>query len=66
MLGAGSAGTGICSLLLRAMVDAGAPEAEARSRFYLVDRDGKYLGFLPPGTDGDHIAEAIRAYLARP
>src|ERR1700753_729638 len=40
VLGAGSAGTGICSLLLRAMVDAGAPEAEARSRFYLVDRDG--------------------------
>jgi malate dehydrogenase (oxaloacetate-decarboxylating) len=40
VLGAGSAGTGICSLLLRAMVDAGAAEAEARSRFYLVDREG--------------------------
>ena len=40
VFGAGSAGTGICALLSRAMVDAGLPEAEARSRFYLVDRDG--------------------------
>jgi malate dehydrogenase (oxaloacetate-decarboxylating) len=40
VLGAGSAGTGICSLLLRAMIEAGLSEAEARSRFYLVDRDG--------------------------
>src|SRR6202451_1412573 len=40
VFGAGSAGTGICSLLLRAMVDAGPAAAEARGRFYLVDRDG--------------------------
>src|SRR5580692_7089377 len=40
VFGAGSAGTGICALLWRAMVDAGLPEGEARSRFYLVDRDG--------------------------
>ena len=40
VLGAGSAGTGICALLLRAMVDAGLSEAEARRRFYLVDRHG--------------------------
>jgi len=40
VLGAGSAGTGICALLLRAMIDAGLSESEARSRFYLVDRDG--------------------------
>jgi len=40
VFGAGSAGTGICALLFRAMVDDGLPEAEARSRFYLVDRDG--------------------------
>ena len=32
---------------------------------YLVGRDGKYLGFLPPGTDGDRIAEAIRPHLPR-
>jgi malate dehydrogenase (oxaloacetate-decarboxylating) len=40
VLGAGSAGTGICALLVRAMIDAGLPKAEAYSRFYLVDRDG--------------------------
>jgi len=40
VFGAGSAGTGICALLWRAMVDAGLAEGEARSRFYLVDRDG--------------------------
>ena len=38
MLGAGGAGTGISTLLLRAMVEDGLPEAEARTRFYLVDR----------------------------
>ncbi len=40
VLGAGSAGTGICALLRRAMIDSGAAEADARSRFYLVDRGG--------------------------
>src|SRR5208282_218884 len=40
VLGAGSAGTGICALLRRAMVDAGLPDAEAFRRFYLVDRQG--------------------------
>jgi len=40
VFGAGSAGTGICALLWRAMVEAGLSEAQARSRFYLVDRDG--------------------------
>ena len=40
VLGAGSAGTGICSLLRRAMVDSGLSEVEACSRFYLVDRQG--------------------------
>jgi malate dehydrogenase (oxaloacetate-decarboxylating) len=40
VLGAGSAGTGICALVLRAMVEAGLSEVEARSHFYLVDRQG--------------------------
>jgi malate dehydrogenase (oxaloacetate-decarboxylating) len=48
VLGAGSAGSGISALLLRAMVEAGVPESEARSRFYLVDRDG----LLVEGTAG--------------
>jgi malate dehydrogenase (oxaloacetate-decarboxylating) len=43
LLGAGSAGTGIASLLLRAMVEAGADEEEARGRFYAVDRHGLLL-----------------------
>jgi malate dehydrogenase (oxaloacetate-decarboxylating) len=40
VLGAGSAGTGICALIVRAMVGAGLSEKEAHGRFYLVDRDG--------------------------
>ena len=40
VFGAGSAGTGICTLLLRAMIADGLPEAEARQRFFLVDREG--------------------------
>ncbi len=43
VLGAGSAGTGICALLLRAMVEADVPEDDARGRFYLIDRDGLLL-----------------------
>jgi malate dehydrogenase (oxaloacetate-decarboxylating) len=48
VLGAGSAGTGICALILRAMIEDGLSEAEARARFYLVDRDG----LLVEGTAG--------------
>jgi malate dehydrogenase (oxaloacetate-decarboxylating) len=40
LVGAGSAGCGIAALLLRAMVEVGASEEEARSRFYAVDRPG--------------------------
>ena len=47
VLGAGSAGTGISALLLRAMIDAGLSEAEARGRFYLVDRDGLIVEGMP-------------------
>ncbi|MEJ1976680.1 MAG: NAD-dependent malic enzyme [Acetobacteraceae bacterium] len=48
LLGAGSAGCGIASLLLKAMVDAGANEAEARRRFFAVDR----YGLLVEGMSG--------------
>ncbi|MGE5365678.1 MAG: NAD-dependent malic enzyme [Betaproteobacteria bacterium] len=43
VVGAGSAGTGICALLLRAMVEAGLSEQSARDCFYLVDRAGLLL-----------------------
>ncbi len=40
LFGAGSAGIGIASLLLTAMKNAGLSDAEARRRFYAVDKDG--------------------------
>jgi malate dehydrogenase (oxaloacetate-decarboxylating) len=50
VLGAGSAGCGIASLLFQAMVDAGATPAEARSRFYLIDKDGLVVEGMPSAT----------------
>ena len=32
---------------------------------YLMDRDGRFLGFLPPGTPSDRIAEALRGVAAQ-
>lgn len=46
-LGAGAAGCGIASLLLQAMIADGAAPAEARSRFYAVDREGLLLADTP-------------------
>jgi malate dehydrogenase (oxaloacetate-decarboxylating) len=40
MLGAGSAGVGVCEQVVRAMVTDGLSEAEARSRVYVVDVSG--------------------------
>src|ERR1700674_4257372 len=40
MLGAGSAGIGVADFLREALVADGLSEAEARSRFWLVNRDG--------------------------
>jgi cytochrome oxidase Cu insertion factor (SCO1/SenC/PrrC family) len=31
---------------------------------YLIGRDGEYLGFFPPGTPAERLAEAIRPSLA--
>ncbi|KMO14882.1 malate dehydrogenase [Methylobacterium platani JCM 14648] len=47
VLGAGGAGCGISALLLRAMIEDGLSEAEARSRFYLVDRNGLLVEGMP-------------------
>jgi protein SCO1/2 len=30
---------------------------------YLMDRDGKYLGFFPPGTSAEKMVDMIRPYL---
>ena len=30
---------------------------------YLLGKDGRYLGFLPPGVSPDELADAIRARL---
>ncbi|WP_298867341.1 NAD-dependent malic enzyme [uncultured Gimesia sp.] len=40
MLGAGSAGVGICLQLKQAMLLSGMNEVEARAQFYVIDRDG--------------------------
>jgi malate dehydrogenase (oxaloacetate-decarboxylating) len=47
LLGAGSAGCGILSLVLRAMIEAGLSEEEARSHFYAVDRNGLLVEGMP-------------------
>ncbi|GGA02089.1 NAD-dependent malic enzyme [Dyella caseinilytica] len=63
VLGAGSAGCGISALLLRAMVDAGLSEEEARAAFYLVDRNGLLVdgmeGITPAQTPFVQKREAI-------
>ena len=33
---------------------------------YLMDRDGNYLGFFPPGTSADRMVEIIRPRLVAP
>lgn len=48
VLGAGSAGCGISEQLVRAMTHYGLSEEEARTRFYMVDRNGLLLD-----TDND-------------
>ncbi|MCB1598959.1 MAG: NAD-dependent malic enzyme [Lysobacterales bacterium] len=40
IVGAGAAGTGIASLLVKAMMEEGLSEAEARQRFYVLDSKG--------------------------
>jgi malate dehydrogenase (oxaloacetate-decarboxylating) len=48
VMGAGSAGCGIASLIRKAMTDAGLTDSEAGKRFFMVDRDG----LLVDGMDG--------------
>jgi len=64
LLGAGSAGCGIVSLVLRAMIEAGASEAEARSRFYAIDRDGLLVDGMPGITTWQRPFVQSRAAVA--
>ena len=44
----------------------GGPYAIDHTGFiYLVGRDGKYLGFFPPGTPADRMVEIIRQHLGK-
>jgi malate dehydrogenase (oxaloacetate-decarboxylating) len=47
MLGFGSAGVGIASLMVKAMAEAGMSEQEARDRVYAVDKDGLLVEGYP-------------------
>ncbi|HZT81126.1 MAG TPA: NAD-dependent malic enzyme [Gemmataceae bacterium] len=47
VVGAGSAGLGIAEQLAAAMARDGLPEAEARARFWLVDKPGLLLADMP-------------------
>jgi malate dehydrogenase (oxaloacetate-decarboxylating) len=49
-VGAGSAGCGIASMVLNAMTDAGLSEADARKRFFAVDRYGLLVEGMPDLT----------------
>jgi malate dehydrogenase (oxaloacetate-decarboxylating) len=51
VFGAGTAGMGIANLLLRFMVGAGMPEAEARRRFFAVDQPGLLVDDMPDLLD---------------
>jgi malate dehydrogenase (oxaloacetate-decarboxylating) len=52
IFGAGSAGTGIADQLSAALVVAGLPDQEARSRFWAVDRHGLVVAGDPALTEG--------------
>jgi malate dehydrogenase (oxaloacetate-decarboxylating) len=47
VLGAGSAGCGIASLLLQAMIDAGVPAQEAKQRFFVLNSRGLLIEGMP-------------------
>jgi malate dehydrogenase (oxaloacetate-decarboxylating) len=61
MVGAGSAGCGIASLLLREMTEAGLGERDARRRLFAVDRDG----LLVEGMAGLIGPELLQQVLGR-
>ncbi|WP_082747705.1 SCO family protein [Bradyrhizobium macuxiense] len=50
----------------RVPLDAGDYTVDHTAYIYLMDRDGNYLGFFPPGTSADRMVEIIRPRLAEP
>ncbi|MCP1841631.1 cytochrome oxidase Cu insertion factor (SCO1/SenC/PrrC family) [Bradyrhizobium sp. USDA 4524] len=46
--------------------DAGDYTVDHTAYIYLMDREGNYLGFFPPGTSADRMVEIIRPRLAEP
>ena len=62
--GAGSAGCGIGSLLLRLMQSEGLSEAEARTRFFAMDRPGLLLEDMTDLTDFQRPFAQSRARIA--
>jgi malate dehydrogenase (oxaloacetate-decarboxylating) len=56
IFGAGSAGTGIADQLTAALVAGGLPAAEARARFWAVDRNGLIV------SDAENLSDAQRKY----
>ncbi|MGY4476993.1 SCO family protein [Bradyrhizobium sp. USDA 3364] len=46
--------------------DAGDYTVDHTAYIYLMDRDGNYLGFFPPGTSAERMVEIIRPRLAAP
>src|SRR5271155_3668167 len=61
LFGAGSAGTGICGLILKAMVESGMPESDARQNFFAVDRDGLLVEGMPSITEAQRPFVQSRA-----
>jgi len=64
LLGAGSAGCGIATLLLRAMMEKGLSESDARRRFFAVDRNGLLVEGMPDLTDSQKPFAQARAAVA--
>jgi len=63
LFGAGSAGCGICSLILKAMIESGVPEHIARRSFYAVDKDGLLVEGMPGITEAQAPFVQSRAAL---
>src|SRR5262249_48369138 len=64
IVGAGSAGCGIGALILREMIDAGVPEAQARRQFFAVDRGGLLVEGMPDLLDFQKPFVQARAAVA--